>query len=125
MNGEATYYALSMERFVGTPFNKYIVQQKWIDYSANYGTIVFELLFPLLIWVKKMRKPLLVAGIIFHLCIYIFMMIYGFEIVFILIYGLFLPDKKLADFYLAFARLILPGNAGKLRDESLTKLPKW
>ena len=98
LNGEATYYALSMERFVGTPLNKYIVQQKWIDYITNYGTIVFELLFPLLIWVKKMRKPLLAAGIIFHLCIYIFMMIYGFEIVFILIYGLFLPNKMLADF---------------------------
>ena len=98
LNGEATYYALSMERFVGTPLNKYIVQQKWIDYITNYGTIVFELLFPLLIWVKKMRKPLLAAGIIFHLCIYIFMMIYGFEIVFILIYGLFLPNKMLVDF---------------------------
>lgn len=98
LNGEATYYALSMERFVGTPFNKYIVQQKWIDYVTNYGTIVFELLFPVLIWIKKMRKLLLIAGIIFHLCIYIFMMIYGFEIVFVLIYGLFLRDKMLVDF---------------------------
>ena len=97
-NGEATYYALSMERFVGTPLNKYIVQQKWIDYLTNYGTIIFELFFPILIWIKKMRKPLLIAGVIFHICIYIFMMIYGFEIVFILIYGLFLPNKMLVDF---------------------------
>ncbi len=97
-NGEATYYALSMERFIGTPLNKYIVQQKWIDYLTNYGTIIFELFFPILIWIKKMRKPLLIAGVIFHICIYIFMMIYGFEIVFILIYGLFLPNKMLVDF---------------------------
>ena len=97
-NGEATYYALSMERFVGTPLNKYIVQQKWIDYLTNYGTIIFELFFPILIWIKKMRKPLLIAGVIFHMCIYIFMMIYGFEFVFILIYGLFLPNKMLVDF---------------------------
>ncbi len=98
LNGEATYYALSMERFVGTSLNKYIVQQKWIDYLTNYGTIIFELFFPILIWIKKMRKPLLITGAIFHMCIYIFMMIYGFEIVFILIYGLFLPNKMLVDF---------------------------
>lgn len=98
LNGEATYYALSMERFVGTSLNKYIVQQKWIDYLTNYGTIIFELFFPILIWIKKMRKPLLITGVIFHICIYIFMMIYGFEIVFILIYGLFLPNKMLVDF---------------------------
>ena len=97
-NGEATYYALSMERFVGTPLNKYIVQQKWIDYLTNYGTIIFELFFPILIWIKKIRKPLLITGVIFHMCIYIFMMIYGFEIIFILIYGLFLPNKMLVDF---------------------------
>jgi hypothetical protein len=98
LNGEATYYALSMERFVGTSLNKYIVQQKWIDYLTNYGTIIFELFFPILIWIKRIRKPLLIIGVVFHMCIYIFMMIYGFEIVFILIYGLFLPNKMLVDF---------------------------
>ena len=98
LHGEATYYALSMERFVGTAFNKYIVQYKWIDYVSNYATLSFELLFPLLIWIKKLRKPLLITGLLFHLCIYIFLMIYGFQIVFILIYGLFLPNQQLLDF---------------------------
>ncbi len=97
-HGEATYYALSMERYIGTPFNKYIVQQRWLDYASNYGTLLFELLFPLLIWIKKMRKPLLVAGILFHVCIYIFLMIYGFEVIFVLTYGLFLPNRKMQDF---------------------------
>lgn len=94
-NGEATYYALSMERFIGTPVNKYIVQHRWIDLATNYITLLFELLFPVLIWIKKIRKPLLVTGFLFHLCMYIFLMIYGFQIVFLLIYGLFIPNKKL------------------------------
>ena len=98
LHGEATYYALSMERFAGTAFNKYIVQSKWIDYFTNYATMSFELLFPLLIWKKKLRKPLLITGLLFHLCIYVFLMIYGFQIVFILIYGLFLPNQQLLDF---------------------------
>ncbi len=90
--GEATYYALSMERFLGTPLNKYIVEYKWINILSNYAVIAFELLFPFLVWIKKIRKPLLVAGLLFHLCIYVFLMIYGFQIVFILTYGLFLPN---------------------------------
>ncbi len=97
-NGEATYYALSMERFMGTAFNKYIAQYKWVDYFTNFSTICFELLFPFLIWVKNWRKPLLIAGVLFHLCIYIFLMIYGFQIVFVLIYGMFLPNEKLLYF---------------------------
>ena len=95
LHGEATYYTLSMERFIGTPLNKYIIQYRWMDYFTNYGTLLFELLFPLLIWIKKFRKPLLIMGILFHLGIYIFLMIYGFQIVFVLIYGLFLPNQKL------------------------------
>lgn len=94
LHGEATYYAMTMERFTGTPFNKYIVQHKWVDYFFNYATILFELGFPILIWKKMFRKPLLVAGILFHAFIYIFLMIYGFEVVFILTYGLFLPNQQ-------------------------------
>jgi len=94
LQGEGTYYAMSIERFTGTPFNKYLVQYKWIDYFFNYATILFELVFPILIWNKKCRKPLLVAGILFHAFIYIFLMIYGFEVVFILTYGLFLPNHQ-------------------------------
>jgi hypothetical protein len=114
-NGEATYYALSMERFMGTPFNKYIAQYKLIDYFTNYSTICFELLFPFLIWINKLRKPLLIAGVVFHLCIYIFLMIYGFQIVFVLIYGLFLPNQKL----LVFARRCKAFFWGKRADAAI------
>lgn len=98
LNGEGTYYALSVERFMGTPYNKYLVQFKWFNLFTNYFTIAFELLFPLLIWIKKIRKPLLITGIIFHAGIYIFMMIYGFQVVFILMYGMFLPNDQLLQF---------------------------
>ncbi len=92
-NGEATYYALSMERFVGTPFNQYLVQHKWFCYLTNYSVLAFEMLFPFLIWVKKFRKYLLLGGLVMHLCIYIFMMIYGFQMAFLMIYGLFISNE--------------------------------
>lgn len=94
-NGEATYYALHMERFRGTPLNEFIAQFKWFDIASNYAVIIFELFFPVLIWIKKLRKPLLIAGVFFHLSIYIFLMIYGFQVIFVLVYGMFLPNQKL------------------------------
>jgi len=97
-SGEAVYYAMLNERFMGTPYNRWLVQHKWIDYTANYATLVFELGFPFLIWFKKLRPTLLITGIIFHLGIYIFLMIYGFQIVFLLIYGLFLPNDLLLKY---------------------------
>jgi hypothetical protein len=94
-SGEAVYYALLVERFMGTPLNHYIVQNGWLDKAADYLTILFELAFPFLVWIKKSRTPIIIAGIIFHLFIYIFMMLYGFEIVFIMMYGLFFTNEEL------------------------------
>lgn len=98
-HGQATYYALSMERYTGTSLNKYLVQYKWLNVLSNYAVMLFELGFPLLIWFKKLRKPLLLFGLVFHLCIYIFMMIYGFQIVFLMAYGLFLPNSFFTRLY--------------------------
>jgi hypothetical protein len=91
--GEAIYYALSMERYAGTRLSEEIVQYPWMMIVANYAVLAFELLFPFLVWIKACRKPLLVTGILFHLSIYVLMMIYGFQVVFIMIYGLFLPNE--------------------------------
>ena len=98
-HGQATYYALSMERYTGTSLNKYLVQYKWLNVLSNYAVMLFELGFPLLIWFKKLRKPLILFGLVFHLCIYIFMMIYGFQIVFLMAYGLFLPNSFFTRLY--------------------------
>jgi hypothetical protein len=94
-SGHAVYYALLMERFMGTTFNRYLVQYAWFDKAADYFTIFFELSFPFFVWIKKLRNPTIIAGIIFHLFIYIFMMLYGFEIAFILLYGLFFTNEEL------------------------------
>jgi hypothetical protein len=94
LNGEALYYTLSMERFVGTPLNHLIAHNAVLVKMGSYATLAFELLFPFLIWVKRFLKPLLVAGVLFHLFIYIFLMIYGFQVVFVLTYGLFLSNEE-------------------------------
>jgi len=93
-NGEAVYYAFMMERFAGTSLNYKLAHSKLFVTGATYFVLLFELLFPFLIWVKKFRLPFIVMGVIVHIGIYIFMMIYGFQVIFILLYGLFFTNEQ-------------------------------
>jgi hypothetical protein len=97
-NGIATYYILSLERFKGTTFNELLVRNGWFVLISSYFTIIFELYFPVLVWIKKFRVPLMVMGIALHMGIYIFMMIYGFQFIFLLTYGLFFSNKEILRF---------------------------
>jgi len=38
----------------------------WLIYGATWGAMAFEGLFPFLIWVRRLRVPLVVTGVIFH-----------------------------------------------------------
>ncbi|WP_375577648.1 HTTM domain-containing protein [Marivirga tractuosa] len=93
-NGVASYYTLSLERFQGTPFNEFLAQNGYFVTISTYGTLFLELYFPVLIWIKKIRYPLLIAGILLHLSIFTLMMIYDFQFVFIMTYCLFLTNKE-------------------------------
>ncbi|MBK6267413.1 HTTM domain-containing protein [Marivirga sp. S37H4] len=93
-NGVASYYTLSLERFQGTPFNEQLAQNGYFITISTYGTLFLELYFPVLIWIKKIRYPLMVAGILLHLSIFSLMMIYDFQFVFIMAYCLFLTNKE-------------------------------
>lgn len=107
-NGVATYYILNLERFI-SPLNHLISKNAFYIVCSTYFTIMFELLFPFLIWFKQTRKVFLISGIFLHLSIYFLMMIYDFEILFISIYGFFITDS----YYL------------KIINKVKNKFPKW
>ena len=93
-HGTAIYYAFSIERFKATPLSNWIIQHQWLNHCINYAVLYFELLFPFLVWFKRTRTAWLIGGILMHLGIYILMMIYGMEVVFVLIYGLFISNQR-------------------------------
>jgi hypothetical protein len=93
-NGVASYYTLNLERFRGTSVNSYIANNGYIVTISTYGVLLLELVFPFLIWFKKPRFFLIVGGILMHLFILIFMMIFDFELIFISIYGLFISKPE-------------------------------
>lgn len=93
-SGVATYYIFSQERFNGTGYNAQWVQNALFVKFTTYYTLFFEFTFPFLVWIKKFRLPLICMGTLLHIGIYFIMMIYGFQIVFILTYGLFFTNEE-------------------------------
>jgi hypothetical protein len=56
--------------------------------------IVFELAFPVLIWLQRFRKYLLLISLFFHFAIIIFLGLLDFGILMIITYSIFLPISR-------------------------------
>lgn len=93
-NGVAIYYIFSLERFQGTSLNALIAQNGYLVTFLTYFTILTEMFFPTLVWFKVTRIPSILAGIFLHIGIYIFMMIYDFQLIFLSTYGFFFSNEE-------------------------------
>ena len=58
-------------------------------------TVLFEIYFPVLIWIPRMRWALLVFGLLFHLMIGVFIGIYLFSLIMLSAYVLFVSPETL------------------------------
>jgi hypothetical protein len=98
-NGIATYYTLSLERFRGTGYNLYLAKNAIFVTFSTYLTILIELFYPVLIWFNKTKKLMIILAIMLHISIYILMMIYDFQLVFIFVQGFFIANTDWINFY--------------------------
>jgi hypothetical protein len=60
----------------------------------NYLVLFYQLLFPFFIWFKKIKKPLLIFGILMHIYIAFVMGILAFGVIMVLAYVYFWPMKE-------------------------------
>ncbi len=65
-NGTALGYVLQLESF-SRGASTWFAQSGLFVNAATWGTLAFELLFPVLVWVPRCRRTMLVAGIGLHL----------------------------------------------------------
>lgn len=93
-NGIATYYTLSLERFRGTSWNLILAKNGYFVTISTYGTILIELSYPILVWFNKTRNIAIISAILLHLSIYLLMMIYDFQLVFIFVQGFFISNHQ-------------------------------
>jgi hypothetical protein len=83
--GEVRYFNLYNNSFSATGF---------LAYFFNYLVLFYQLLFPVLVWVEKIKKPLLWIGIVTHLYIAFVMGVMGFGLIMLIPYVYFWPVKK-------------------------------
>ncbi len=78
----------------------------------TWGTLVFELFFPLFVWQKAYRRYALPAGILFHLGIEVTMVLPMFSSLMMISYASFLDDEE-ARAILSLPRRIMDRLRGK------------
>ena len=79
-NGNAMYYIWNIERFQGLGLNSILAHNGAFVTFATYCVMLWELYFPALVWLPKVRVPFLLVGVAMHVGIWLSMMIYDFEI---------------------------------------------
>lgn len=100
LDGTATYYVMRTAEFQGTPFNVWITQSALFVKFTTYATLIWEGLFPFLIWIKgKTRYYLLSFSLLMHLGILIFMRIDNYSLVMLVSYFSFLTNEEYARLY--------------------------
>jgi hypothetical protein len=89
MDGTAFYYVLYNDLYSHPMFAATLINQTIFIKLVTWFTLLFQLLFPILIWIRKTKKMMLVLGIILHFMIAWVMGIVDFGIIMILMYILF------------------------------------
>ena len=67
----------------------------WLSAVATYLTLAYQLLFPIAVWIRKIKVPYLIFGVFFHLLISLGMGIFHFGMIMIVMYLLFLDEKQI------------------------------
>jgi hypothetical protein len=65
-NGSALFYVLNLREIHRFPIPSFF-HDAWMMRIGTWSALAFELLFPLLVWFKPFRNPMLIAGLLFHL----------------------------------------------------------
>jgi predicted DCC family thiol-disulfide oxidoreductase YuxK len=93
-NGMALYYLFQSETY-GHPWVGMLMQKSPIlSLIGTYTTLGFQWLFPILIWQRRWRLPLISFGLLLHLGIAFGMGLFTFGLVMCVSYLLFLPEDK-------------------------------
>ncbi len=94
LNGEAIYYTLEIERFSREWVkNSGITSLSYLMKGSNYLILAYQLLFPIIIWIKKWRYPVLIIGTGFHLITMFVMNLWDFGFAMLIGYIIFFRKK--------------------------------
>ncbi len=94
LDGSAIYYVLNIDTYT-TPIIKNVINScSWLSLPLTWFTLGFQLLFPIFVWIKKLKPLTLKLGIILHVCIGLIMGLMDFSVIMIIAYVLFFSDER-------------------------------
>lgn len=94
LNGDALYYVMNLREFSHPWLQQFMLSKPWMLAFGTYAALAYQLLFAVLVWIKPIRFPFLMAGIMFHLLVAIGMGLPDFGIFMVLCYSMFLDNAK-------------------------------
>jgi len=94
VNGEALYYVLSIREFSHPLLQDWLLNHPVLLKVATWIGLLYQSLFPFLIWFKQTKVPLLLVGIFFHLFIAFGMGLPDFGIFMVLSYTMFVSNRN-------------------------------
>jgi hypothetical protein len=101
MEGTAVYYATRLSHMTNFPV-PVLLDNLFLIKLMTWGTLILEFALGTLIWFKEFRKPLIVAGILFHLGIEYMMSIPFFELVMISLLINFVSPEDIRSFVVGY-----------------------
>ncbi len=70
-----------------------LIPEGWLSRVLTYAVLIYQLFFPMLIWLPKFKKTLLIAGVLIYLYIALYMGLVSFGITMIVAHLYFWPIK--------------------------------
>ncbi|MBT3646612.1 MAG: HTTM domain-containing protein [Flavobacteriales bacterium] len=96
LDGYAFLLSLSFKEFGMPMIADSLSENNWFFASLNYTVLVYQLLFAALIWIRPIRKPFLLIGLLFHLSIAFIVGLMDFGLFMVAAYSVFI-QKDVAD----------------------------
>jgi hypothetical protein len=91
-SGDAFAYIRHLD-FYYNPVLPGMFENNTMDFILSWCTILFELIFVVLVWTKRARLPILAIGVLFNLFIWIVLSIPDFALLMIVSFLIFLKDE--------------------------------
>ena len=93
-NGTAFYYAMHLEYLTGTVLpDCWWANEIWISKCLSWGSLLYQLLFPIMIFWRRFTLLWLLMGVLFHLLTMVLFGLWGFGLAMLAAYFILLPEK--------------------------------
>ena len=117
-NGEALWYVMANNQLRHMNFD-WMAHFPVVVVFLTYSTLFWEIYFPVMVWVRRIRYPVLVFGVFLHIGISMFMGLKSFGILMILLYLLFLQDSDAVKIAQCLRKYAVPRKVfGQISDQS-------